>query len=190
MEILLAAARRLGAAGPARGAVHRALARMLREPAPRCPARVGPLAVERSGRWLRVGPARLAPVAERRLGIPGVVALDEVGIRLDARCFDRPAGYTPPTGARRVAFDADELPDSLLVRPRRAGDRFHPFGGPGTRRLKSFLADADVPRWERARLPIVDAGGEIIWVAGLRRGRAAPVTPASRRILEVTLGSL
>jgi tRNA(Ile)-lysidine synthase len=46
-----------------------------------------------------------------------------------------------------------------------------------------------VPRWERDRVPLVEAGGDIIWVAGLRRGQAAPVGPGTRRILEVTLRS-
>jgi tRNA(Ile)-lysidine synthase len=190
LEVLLAAARRLGVGGPARGPVHRALARALRLPPSRRPARVGSLVVERSGRWLRVGPRALDPVLTRPLAVPGSIALAEVGARLEARCFERHPGYAPPADARRVAFDADRLPDPLLVRARRRGDRFHPFGGPGARRLKAFLVDAAVPRWERSRVPIVDAGGEIIWVAGVRRGQAAPVTPASRRILEVTLSPL
>jgi tRNA(Ile)-lysidine synthase len=88
-----------------------------------------------------------------------------------------------------VLFDADRLPAELTVRGRRPGDRFMPWGGPGERRLKTFLIDEGVPRWRRGRLPLVEAGGEIIWVAGLRRGRAAPVTDATRRILEVTVRS-
>jgi tRNA(Ile)-lysidine synthase len=46
-----------------------------------------------------------------------------------------------------------------------------------------------VPRRERDRVPLLEAGGDIIWVAGLRRGRAAPVGDGTRRILEVTLRS-
>jgi tRNA(Ile)-lysidine synthase len=57
------------------------------------------------------------------------------------------------------------------------------------RRLKSFLIDAGVPRWERPRTALVEAGGEIIWVAGVRRGRVAPVTAATARILELTIES-
>jgi tRNA(Ile)-lysidine synthase len=86
-----------------------------------------------------------------------------------------------------AAFDADLLPRRLQVRARRRGDRFAPFGGPAERRLKSFLIDAGVPRWERERVPLLEAGGDIIWVAGLRRSRAAPVGPGTKRILEVTL---
>ena len=88
-----------------------------------------------------------------------------------------------------MAFDADRIPPRLTVRGRRPGDRFTPFGAPGERRLKSWLIDAGIPRWERARLALLEADGEILWVAGLRRGRAAPVLPETSRILEVTVGS-
>jgi len=36
-------------------------------------------------------------------------------------------------------------------------------------------------------VPVVEAGGEIIWVAQLRRGAAAPLTAATRRVLELAL---
>jgi tRNA(Ile)-lysidine synthase len=76
------------------------------------------------------------------------------------------------------------------VRGRRRGDRFVPFGGPGERRLKSFLIDAKIPRWHRECLPIVEAGGVILWLGGVRRGAAAPVSGRTRSVLEFTLESL
>ena len=78
------------------------------------------------------------------------------------------------------------LPPRLLVRARRRGDHFRPFGG-GDRRLKSFLIDAKVPRWDRDRLPLVDAGRDIVWVAGVRRGAAAPITPRTGTVVELRL---
>src|SRR5438034_388533 len=75
---------------------------------------------------------------------------------------------------------------SLGSRAPRRGDRFRPFGG-GDRRLKSFLIDAKVPRWDRDRLPLVDAGRDILWVAGVRRGAAAPVTARTGRVVELRL---
>src|SRR5439155_279037 len=100
---------------------------------------------------------------------------------------DAPAGdYAVRRGADRVAFDAAGVPPRLLVRPRRQGDRFRPFGG-GDRRLKSFLIDAKVPRWQRDRVPLVDAGRDIVWIAGVRRGAAAPVTPRTGTVVELRL---
>ena len=41
----------------------------------------------------------------------------------------------------RVAFDAERLTGPLMVRGRRRGDRFLPFGAEGERRLKTLLID-------------------------------------------------
>jgi tRNA(Ile)-lysidine synthase len=112
--------------------------------------------------------------------------LPEAGAEIESRLVAA-EGYAVPRNARVVAFDADRLPAELLVRGRRAGDRFMPFGGPGERRLKTLLIDAKVPRWERDRLPLVEASGEIVWVAGLRRGIQAPVSADTTRILELRL---
>jgi tRNA(Ile)-lysidine synthase len=189
-ETLFLAAADLGEARPRRAGVARAMGRVLLPRTPRRSVRLGRLSVERSGPWLRVGPASLPALVARPLRVPGSVDLTEVGLRLDARCLERRPDYDLPRDARRVAFDADRLPTTLVVRSRRTGDRLVPFGAPGERRLKSFLIDARVPRWERSRIPLLDAGGDIIWVAGVRRGQSAPVGPDTRRILEVTLDSL
>jgi tRNA(Ile)-lysidine synthase len=188
-ETLLQAAAELGETRPLRRATHRRLRRLLASERPRRPLRLGRLTLERSGRWLRVGPAQPPALAPREWRIPGLLELCEVGLALDARCFERPPGYAPPRDASRAAFDADRLPSALAVRSRRRGDRFTPFRGAGPRRLKAFLIDAGLPRWERARLPLLEAEGEIIWVAGVRRGASAPVDEGTRRILEVTLHS-
>ena len=165
----------------------RALRRLLDPGAPRRPARLGRVTIERSGRWLRVAAGAPAAIETRRFPVPGRVALDELGLVLDAREVPASPAYRFSLDRATVAFDADQLPPCLTVRARRRGDRFTPFGGPGLRRLKSFLIDAAVPRWERDRVPLVEADGEIVWVVGLRRGAGAPVSAGTRRILEVTV---
>ena len=187
-EVLRAAAEILGAGGARRAPVERALRRVLDPAHPRA-ARLGPLVCERSGRWVRVGPPARPGLATRDWVVPGALDLPEIDARLDARVVARADGWKPAGEAHRVAFDADRLPGRLTVRSRRIGDRFLPWGAPGERRLKTVLIDAGVPRWRRARVPLVEAGGDIIWVAGVRRGRAAPVTDTTRRILDVTLVS-
>ena len=65
-------------------------------------------------------------------------------------------------------------------------DRFVPFGG-AERRLKTLLIDAKVPRWDRSRVPVIEAGGVIIWIGHLRRSATARVTARTRRVLELAL---
>ena len=63
------------------------------------------------------------------------------------------------------------------------------FGG-AERRIKTLLIEAKVPRWDRGRVPVIEAGGTIVWVGHLRRGAACRVTARTRRVLELALVSL
>jgi tRNA(Ile)-lysidine synthase len=184
-EVLRSAAVWLGSRAPLRAWGHRGLRRVLAAVPPRRPFRLGNVLVEVSGDRVRVGGARRPALRERELDVPGRVELPEIGRALEAVMLPA-VGYTPPPGRDRVAFDASGLPPRLVVRSRRRGDRFRPFGG-GDRRLKSFLIDAKIPRWDRDRLPVVDAGLDILWVAGVRRGAAAPVTPGTATVVELRL---
>ncbi len=183
-EVLRQALVRLEERRPLRAWAQRALGR-LAGPGSTAPTRVGRVWLEVSGGHLRLSRGIAEPLADAVLPVPGSVALPGAGLRLEAREFDRPDSYTPPSDPWIVAFDRDTQPAPLSVRGRRAGDRFHPFGAPGQKRLKAFLIDAKIPRWRRNRLPLLLAEGEIAWVVGVRRGAVAPVTAATRRILEV-----
>jgi tRNA(Ile)-lysidine synthase len=187
-EVLRRAAARFGSRAPLRAWGHRGLRRVLAPTAPRRPFRLGGVVLEVSGDRVRVGAQPATSLASRMLDTPGRVELPEIGRAIESAVL--PAfGYHVSRDPGRAAFDADAMPSRLLVRPRRRGDRFEAFGG-GERRLKSFLIDAKVPRWERGRLPLVDADGEIVWLAGLRRAARAPVTASTCRVLELRLVAL
>jgi tRNA(Ile)-lysidine synthase len=184
VEVLRLVARRLGSRAPFRAWVHRALDRVLAPGRPRL-ARFAGLTVEVSGAWLRLASAPSPPLAPRFLDVPGTIGLDELGLVLEARVLAA-AGYVVPREPSVAAFDADCLPPRLTVRARRPGDRFTPFGAT-ERRVKAFLIDARVPRWDRGRVPVVDASGTIVWLAGRRRAAIAPVTAVTRRVVEMRL---
>jgi len=73
----------------------------------------------------------------------------------------------------------------LIVRPRRPGERMVPFGAAEAVRLTKLLAAAGVPRHARARWPVVALGDEALWLVGVRRSAAAPITPATRGALRL-----
>jgi tRNA(Ile)-lysidine synthase len=184
-EALRQAAARRGSRSPLRAWAHRGLRRVLAPTPPRHPFRLGGVTIEVSGDRVRVSEHPASVLVTRALPVPGRVELPEIGRALEARRL--PAhDYVVPRSPDRVAFDAEGVPSVLTVRRRRPGDRFDAYGG-GERRLKSFLIDAKLPRWERARLPLIEQDGRILWVAGLRRGAAAPVTAATREIVELRL---
>jgi tRNA(Ile)-lysidine synthase len=61
----------------------------------------------------------------------------------------------------------------VVVRRWRAGDRLAPSGGHGPRRVKRYLTEAGVAGSDRAGWPVVEQGGEIVWIPGVRRSDAA-----------------
>lgn len=56
---------------------------------------------------------------------------------------------------------------SLCWRGRRAGDRYHPLGAPGSAKVSDLLIDRKVPQVERDSLPVVLVSGEVAWVPGV-----------------------
>jgi tRNA(Ile)-lysidine synthase len=184
-EVLRRAAATLGSRAPLRAWGHRGLRRVLAPTPPRRPFRLGGVSVDVSGDRVRVDCAPLPALVSRVIDTPGRVELPEIGRALEAIVVSA-AGYALPREPGRAAFDADRLPPRLLVRARRRGDRLTAFGG-GERRLKSLMIDVKVPRWERSRVPLIEADGEIVWAAGLRRAATAPVSATTRRVLELRL---
>lgn len=64
----------------------------------------------------------------------------------------------------------------IVVRFPRPGDRMRPFGMAGTKKLSDLFIDAKIPQRQRARTPVVEMGGEIVWVAGVAAGEATRVS--------------
>jgi tRNA(Ile)-lysidine synthase len=79
-----------------------------------------------------------------------------------------------------VSVLAGALAEGATVRGWREGDRMRPVGLGGTKTLQDLFTDRKIPRALRHTLPIVEAGGEIVWVAGValdERFAAAGDTP-------------
>jgi tRNA(Ile)-lysidine synthase len=62
---------------------------------------------------------------------------------------------------------SDALGSEATVRAWRDGDRMRPVGVGGTKTLQDLFTDRKVPRALRRTLPVVEAGGQIVWVAGV-----------------------
>jgi tRNA(Ile)-lysidine synthase len=130
------------------------------------------VSVDRRGDALVVAAGRLptdAPAEfEVPLPVPGEAAVPGLGATLVARRASNgqaPSAGQPPDVA---VVQAASVTLPLAVRNRRPGDRFRPLGAPGRRKVQDVFVDRKVPRSERDRVPIViDAGGRIVWVAGV-----------------------
>jgi tRNA(Ile)-lysidine synthetase-like protein len=80
----------------------------------------------------------------------------------------------------RGPVDLDALPEVLTIRWRRGGERLSPRRGGPRRALKSLLQEAHVSVAERARLPLLFSGAQLVAVADLMLDAAVQATPATR----------
>jgi len=67
------------------------------------------------------------------------------------------------------------------VRAWRDGDRMRPAGLGGSKSLQDLFTDAKVPRELRRTLPILEARGEIVWVAGVAVAEGSNAQPRKAR---------
>ncbi len=70
----------------------------------------------------------------------------------------------------------------LVIRSIKDGDRIKPMGMAGSRKLKDVLIDLKIPAATRKSLPVVECGGEIVWVPGYRVARGWGVEEGERSV--------
>jgi tRNA(Ile)-lysidine synthase len=101
------------------------------------------------------------------LEVPGSVEIPEIAVRV--RLSRRAVEPWMLQGSPHRAGLALPLMegDLVTIRNRRPGDRIHPLGASGSRRLKEVLIDRRVPRHVRERLPLLAVGERIAWVPGV-----------------------
>jgi tRNA(Ile)-lysidine synthase len=123
-------------------------------------------------------PAGPEPV---RLPIPGKVRFGDWDLEAELR-----EDAVTPAGPELATLDAERLGDAVLVRSWQPGDRMRPLGLGGTKTLQDLFTDSGVPRSLRVRLPVLVAGEEIAWVAGVAVSERFRLGPESRRCAVIT----
>lgn len=146
----------------------------------------GPVRVERSFDTLRFvcGPTRPFTY-DRDLTIPGVLAIPEIGRRLEARIL--PSGETTisyNSNPDRVFVDGDSVGACVSIRNWQKGDRYNPTGMKATS-LKALFEERRVPWRRRLEWPVVVAGSSIVWAASFPVSRDFAATADSRETVEL-----
>ena len=85
----------------------------------------------------------------------------------------------------RACLAMEQLRFPLEIRFARQGDRFYPVGARGPKKLKDFFIDSKVPRAERAFVPLVVSGTDIVWVVGYRIAEPFKVCPDTQHVLSL-----
>ncbi len=97
--------------------------------------------------------------------------------------------FKPSRNPAIAYFDKSILegkPKFVLRRWRR-GDRITPYGMKGTRLLSDIFSDAKMSAADKRSVWLLTRDGQIIWVPGIRTTDRFPVSPDTRRYLQLRL---
>jgi len=113
------------------------------------------------------------------------VVIRETGSRVRLSKIERGSDDLTGQGVNLLDFDKIEFP--LTFRHFRSGDRFHPLGMNGTKKLKCFFIDRKVPQETRKRILLLTDRKNILWIADMAVCESAKVTPATRICLKIEI---
>jgi tRNA(Ile)-lysidine synthase len=91
------------------------------------------------------------------------------------------------SSASTAFLNFDAFRGDIVVRNRRDGDRFQPFGMSGSKKLKEYLIDKKIPLSLRSALPLFFDQDRLAWIAGYQLSETYRVTPETRRVLRILL---
>ncbi|MFO8112427.1 MAG: tRNA lysidine(34) synthetase TilS [Desulfosalsimonadaceae bacterium] len=114
--------------------------------------------------------------------VSGRIDIPEAGVhmvltRMAAEDMDvLPSGNT-------AALDWDRLVFPLSIRNMRPGERFMPLGMRRTQKLKNFFINNKIPAYKRGRIPLLQSGTQVAWIAGLRIDDRFKITRETKSVL-------
>ena len=85
------------------------------------------------------------------------------------------------------SFDWDKVKLPLMVRSRKAGDRFWPLGLEAEKKIGKFLTAAKVPHHLRRKLLVIEDSEKIIWLWPVRIGEQAKITDETQKVLQLKI---
>ncbi|HLG31039.1 MAG TPA: tRNA lysidine(34) synthetase TilS [Candidatus Brocadiales bacterium] len=140
----------------------------------------------------------VCPPDRVEINFPGTTDLPSFGFQVTAETFENKEGFLNDFKQHKTeyeeVFDLDKIEGSLYVRTRRAGDRFHPLGSKGIKKLKDFFIDEKVPYLMRSRIPIVTMNDQPliktfrdkpIWVVGMRIDDRVKLNKGTKNVLKI-----
>jgi len=115
----------------------------------------------------------------------GITIVEAARFKFEASTLAAAAASTPDSLSVAM-FDAAKIAEAgLVARNFMNGDRMHPVGMLGTRKVQDVFVDRKLPRASRGLFPVVTVGDTIAWLPGLARAECALVTKSTETIVRV-----
>lgn len=84
-------------------------------------------------------------------------------------------------------IDAEKIAGSFIVRSWKPGDKFHPIGMKGTKKISDYLNDIKVSPFEKEKQLVLENREKIVWVIGKRIDDRFKITNNTKKALELCL---
>ena len=82
--------------------------------------------------------------------------------------------------------DAQKLEFPLTLRHWQEGDRFHPFGMKGSKKLSDFFIDQKINLLEKKNVPVLCSGDKIVWLVGFRSDDRFKIDKQTKKYYKIT----
>ena len=80
-------------------------------------------------------------------------------------------------------IDYRKVVPPVIARSWRKGDRFHPLGMKGSKKLQDLFIDSKVPINQRDRIPVFCDSEKVIWVGNMRIDSRVRATSGTKDFL-------
>jgi tRNA(Ile)-lysidine synthase len=127
--------------------------------------------------------------AEIPVTVPGVTPLPNTPWRLVTALLPRAAvnlNTVKQAEGWEAYLDANAVGEQAVLRPRLPGDTFCPLGmGDRRKKVNEFMIDRKIPAEWRPHIPLLVAGGQVLWVCGYRPDDRAAIRPTTHRVIHL-----
>jgi len=114
---------------------------------------------------------------------PGIYQVAELNHRLEIS--EVPFSPDLPLNSKHQLVDMKNISFPLLLRHHKSGERFHPLGAPGKKKISRFFSDQKIPLSARDRFPLLLSENNILAVVGLRIEQQFRLTETTKHVLLV-----
>ena len=116
----------------------------------------------------------------------GEYLLKGTGKRIIVSILHHVPDKLPEGDGQTENINFDKITFPLVIRNKVPGDRFHPLGAPGSKKVGKFLSDNKIPFLDREKILVLVSKNEIAALLGVRVNHRFRVTSTTRKVLQIS----
>ncbi|MBU1567024.1 MAG: tRNA lysidine(34) synthetase TilS, partial [Proteobacteria bacterium] len=129
------------------------------------------------------GSKQPAPAISQTIPGPGTYPVVEANMEIVLEETSTAAYHK--TDDRELLLDLAKISFPLLLRSVLPGEKFHPFGGPGRKKISRYFNERQIPSKDRQAWPVLLSGDRVIAVVGLQLDHNFRITTDTRKALSI-----